>query len=408
MRTASTFLGLVILYGGLAGAQPADGDLIVVVQNQPAILIVNPTTGRWSTLAPPAPPIWYFWARMAADNHHVLAIRAAEIMAITPGGVQTTLVRTGSSSPGGPRLDFDGKWILTAGDPQPVERFWAMDDASYAITTLFNAPMNFQTWSQVAIDRDPGGPPYVFASLSDTLFACDRRGILATLHSRPAWGPAHAALNPSTGDYLVGAYGLPQLSLITKNGIVTTLPGPGMVFSCRFDDDNTAWIVHPTQSPVILRIDMKGTVITQFTLKGAPGNIPVDIEIYGSRRLVCRGSGKPGTSVRVTLQSQKPGDARKPYALACSLARRPGFRFPSREWLHLAPDSVFQASALGWLPQVFSGFQGITSASGRAVASVQLPASLPAGLGITVFVAGIIFDGTGLRSVTNTHWFVLS
>jgi len=39
---------------------------------------------------------------------------------------------------------------------------------------------------------------------------------------------------------------------------------------------------------------------------------------------------------------------------------------------------------------------------------VNLPPGLPGGLGITVFVAGIIHDGASVRTVTNTHWFVLN
>ena len=53
-------------------------------------------------------------------------------------------------------------------------------------------------------------------------------------------------------------------------------------------------------------------------------------------------------------------------------------------------------------------FRGTLSASGAAAARVNVPATLPGGLGITVFVAGVIFDGRGVVQVTQTHWIVLS
>jgi len=57
---------------------------------------------------------------------------------------------------------------------------------------------------------------------------------------------------------------------------------------------------------------------------------------------------------------------------------------------------------------VFQSFRGVTDHAGSARAKIVLPAGLPASSGITVFVSGIIYDSTGVRTVTNSHWFVLS
>ena len=98
----------------------------------------------------------------------------------------------------------------------------------------------------------------------------------------------------------------------------------------------------------------------------------------------------------------------KQYALAASLARRPGIGpFPNGEYLNLdATDPLFYLSAVGALPSVFQNFQGTLDPLGNASAQVNIPA-LPPNLGITVFVAGIIYDPTAIIQVTNTHWFVL-
>jgi len=123
---------------------------------------------------------------------------------------------------------------------------------------------------------------------------------------------------------------------------------------------------------------------------------------------VCQGTGLPGTSVRVRLQSRRPGDGAKPYLLACSLQRRPSLALPNGEVLNLAPDALFTVSALGIAPAIFDGFQGVTDGLGNATAHVHIPAGLPPNLQITIFVAGVIVGPSGLSTVTNTHWFVLS
>jgi hypothetical protein len=111
--------------------------------------------------------------------------------------------------------------------------------------------------------------------------------------------------------------------------------------------------------------------------------------------------------VQITLGSRKAGDGGLPYLLAASLGRRPGLRMQNGERLDLAPDALFTVSALGLAPTIFQQFQGVTDPTGHAVARVAIPAALPGGSKISVFVAGVILGPRGVRTVTNTHWFVL-
>ena len=60
------------------------------------------------------------------------------------------------------------------------------------------------------------------------------------------------------------------------------------------------------------------------------------------------------------------------------------------------------------MPSIFQGFQGVLDAKGIANAQVNIPANFPPNLGITIFVAGVIYSPQlGVQTVTNTHWFVL-
>ena len=100
--------------------------------------------------------------------------------------------------------------------------------------------------------------------------------------------------------------------------------------------------------------------------------------------------------------------------MACSLARRPAppgrcLRFSNGEVLGLdGTDVLFWTTALHLAPAVFEAFRGTTDAAGNATAKVHIPGAIPPNLGLTVFVAGVIFDAAGVRTVTNTHWFVLN
>jgi hypothetical protein len=231
-----------------------------------------------------------------------------------------------------------------------------------------------------------------------------RTGIVTSISN---WQIHGVELDPASGSYLVVAQYAPHVALVSKAGSVVTLtqsiPAPS---AARFAQDGTAWITGNARPARMYRIDMQGTVIQTVGVP-VPAVRVVGVEIYGSRRLVCNGSGRPGTTVLVSLSSRKAGDQGLPYLLAASLSRRPGLRMPNGERLNLAPDALFTVSVLGLVPAVFQGFQGVTSASGRALARVAIPASFPGGSKITVFVAGVIYGPRGVQTATNTHWIVL-
>ena len=149
--------------------------------------------------------------------------------------------------------------------------------------------------------------------------------------------------------------------------------------------------------------------MTLIKLPGMPARtFAAGLEIYGSRTLVCNQPvATPGT-VTITVQSRMLGAGGQGYALAASFARRPGLRMPNGEWLHLdGTGPLFLMSALNLLPPaIFPKFRGTLNAFGNATATVNIPPSL-LGLGIPIFVAGVIYNPTGVTQVTNTHWFVL-
>jgi len=157
--------------------------------------------------------------------------------------------------------------------------------------------------------------------------------------------------------------------------------------------------------PAALEIDLATNAVLATVSTGLTAGGPLGIEVYGRRTMVCR---QAGATVSVKVQSRDPRAGNADYALAASLARRPGIRFANGEWLDLnVTDPLFFVSALGLAPSIFTGFQGRLDAKGDANAQVIIPSWLPKMNDLPVFVAGIIVQEGQVIQVTNSHWFVL-
>jgi hypothetical protein len=305
---------------------------------------------------------------------------------------------------------------------------------SHAVSTFAvlpkGSPSVFMVPGGLAIDREPGAMPYavsnnwsVIAHGSGTqLIWHDRNGKQANLGPNiNDWDFRSVELNSLTGDFMVCGHDFLkgfQLARMDRSGIMTTLttiPGmaPKITMATKITQDEQIWVVGTqslqTAKPVVLKYDLtRNAVVTLLQVPIPANSVASGVEVYGSRRLVCEQAPLIPKTVMTHLQSKKSGDGNKSYILACSFNRRPGVLFPHGEYLHLdVTDQLFFKSALGLAPSIFQNFHGVTDSKGNALARVNIPTTLPPNLGITVFVAGVIYDKGGVRTVTNTHWFVL-
>jgi len=414
---------------GAISAQVKDGDLIISQLVTPPnfyggfTIAGDPATGKWSTVSPPVSGYLYSWVQMDADNKHLMnalvdttyffdgamvrsdtSLKLTTIALIQP----TTTV---SAQLNGFELDYTDEWVVAA--PQALYSV----DASTGKFFSFVVGGVPGLWNEMAIDRDPGAPPYVIANYTQSsssvvkLFGVDRKGAVTTILAsagNPLRQAAGVELWCETGQYLTCDFEAPQVHLVNKDGTIASSITASGTNGAKINLDGTAWVLGAS---VVTRIDLRKGAVTSLVNFKAPSGASFSftgIDTYGSRRIVCRGSGTPGTSVKVSLSSRKPADAGKPFVLAASFGRRPALGFGTGEKLCLAPDALLFLSA-GQNNSIFQGFSGVTDSNGEATASVNVPKSLPPGLGITVFVAGLIFDlKYGIQTLTNTHWFVLS
>jgi len=221
-------------------------------------------------------------------------------------------------------------------------------------------------------------------------------------------------LDPRSGDYV---YVFTDIRLLRtgKNGLtstITTLTG-FLGNRVRITQDNHLWIAgFMNLSPVkqgILKFDLtRNAVVTILSLPAAFTSTITGLDVYGSRPLMCTQMQSSPWTVTVNVQSRHTQAAGASYVLAASPARRPGVKFSNGEWLDLdVTDPLFRTTASGLLSQYFRNSCGILDANGNATAKVVIPPGLPGMNDMAIFVAGVIYKGSNVIQVTNTHWFVL-
>lgn len=397
---------------GSTEAQPRDGDIVfgdggVLVSR---LACFDPSTGRVRTLTTLESGTFAYDVRMGANNRdlrmtlvHVQSGRDSFVVDVAPTGATSTIAHRYRAPLAELELDFTGEWVVT----QETVLLGLRGSTWRGIANRLPIMRHFG----VAIDPDPSTPYYittdfVYSSLVvPRIVGYDRRGARTTVF---AGGPVRfngatsIEHDGQTGDYLVCTQGMPTAYLVSNGGTSARPIGLG-AGAARINLDGTAWLAF---GGILQRVDLAtGAVVQNVTLAASIGHL----DVYGSRRIACEGSGAPGTSVRVRLASRRSDDALAPYRLAASFSRHLALDFGIGDRLNLTPDPLFYLSVSGRAPGIFRRFSGSTDVNGNATASIEIPPTLPAGLGLPIYVGGIITDHRGrVQTVTNVHWFVLS
>jgi len=416
--------------------QPRYGDIVLSVtdgaygnQNGYTAYMRPSNPGVLTTLA--AAPVGSFhnWVRMAPDNTDLVCAEIVNGIAspsylvnLQMNGSRNTIATIRSNATDGFELDHDGKWVLSARvvPSNPRQNFvLGVDHVSGTVTTF--ASLTTTTWfNEVCIDRDPGSMPYVAVACClnggsgpEILMADRRRKVTALVSGTSVADNTAIELHPRTGDYITGNFHPVQFGhilRIDKTGAKTTLT-TFFGNAIRIMQDDTAWIANGDWGiRTLLKYDLTQNAVLTTISSGIPwGWNLTGLEVYGSRTLVCNQQSPSMVTVKVQSRHPSAGPGTQ-YALAASLARRPGLRFPHGEWLDLNTVScpLFYLTALNLLPDMFRNFRGTLTLQGNNLKTIQVNIPTPLqGTGIPVFVAGVLFNGAGVFQVTNTHWFVL-
>jgi len=335
-------------------------------------------------------------------------------------------------------LDGDGTWIIGGGT-----NVWSYNENTSTYSTLYNATSPTGTINALVLDPAlPKGNIVLGKFNTNTattanLVAADRSGVISTISTA---GPNYVSgieVDYMKGDYLSSAFGAAlngtggEFSRTTKAGVFTGLNnGVTPMYRANgiyVDKQHLAWILTydvrtitmPPTNPNALvcslyKVDGKGVFITLYnysTTLTRANFAPSGVTGYGSRIVVCNGTGKPGSTVQVSVASRKAADAGKAYRLVASFGYTNGIKFANGEYLDLNLDILFFLTANNLLPTVFQNFAGVLDSCGEASAAVQIPGGLPPGLGIPIYVSGIVIDPFapgGVSTVANTHWFVIN
>jgi hypothetical protein len=442
MRRILVLFPLLALLASAGAAQPQHGDLVLTASPsngyQGFTAWLNPKKpGTLTTLRMSPFQNMDNFVRMAPDNADLVVARlswatnpwSSHLVDVTPGGAATTLARFPIDMIDGYELDHDGQWIVATGQypANPIQSgLHGVDHGTHAITT-YSTLATCISFNELVIDRDPGQSlPYTLVTAYWVTSLCagprilkaDRKGTIVTMAAGATQGQYFAIEQDPRrdGDYLVCHQPGGVVIRMNKSGQKKTTLTTGFAGNAiKVTQDDFAWVVNGTTGSTfpcgyVLEIDLAtDTVVTLFHTGLTQGYYYTGIEVYGSRTLVCNQTSPAAVDVRVQSRHPWVGGSTR-YALAASLARRPGLRFPHGEWLDLntASDPLFFASALNLMPAVFQNFQGSLDLKGNNTApiTVHIPSGL-VGSGYTVFVAGILYDQGGVFQVLSTHWFVL-
>ena len=140
---------------------------------------------------------------------------------------------------------------------------------------------------------------------------------------------------------------------------------------------------------------------------GSP-NVP-DLGYYECElptRLVASGSPRPGGTVALDLTAS--GSANLPYQLGSSLGTGPT-PIGNRS-LDLSVDNLLVVTVGGYLPAIFANYAGTIDASGKASASVVIPA-IPALVGIRIHTAFVTLSASspfGIKAISSTESFAIT
>jgi len=445
LLTASV-LTLTLVASFATAQKPSDGDLVFSLldanayQNG-AVVYLNPQSpGTVNTLTTNLQAnSFHNWVRMAPYNSDVVVVEIdsafaqSNLLAISAAGFPSTIVQGIPGAVNGYTLDGDDTWIVAAGNTS----LFGVNHSSGALSSFILVGPGL--FNDVAILRE-AGIHYVIADFQTTaaaapkILGADRNGVTTTIFGAADTLNRMSSIevDPKTGDLLTGGFHGPaarppgpnagmNVNRVALNGQVTPLVSFEGANTIKVNPDDTAWVAgfvsNPSFTTAVMHYDLANhAVITIVAIPAIPANPPAPaiswsisgLEVYGSRPLTCNGQGGPNAVIHITIKSQRPRAVGAAYQLALALGRRPGFKAPNGEILHLdVTDSLFAITAQNLLPFLFQNFAGNLNVVGAAQAKVQLPGTFPTRLGLTVFCAGVIFDPTGVIQVTNTHWFEL-
>jgi hypothetical protein len=436
-------LALTVVGGPVAG-QPKDGDLIInaaktsTLSSYTAYLDPAKPGMVRTILSGPASTHSHSAVRMAENNtdlvlfHSEAVFGTTDLATLTPAGALPTLHRL-PGRPVGFELDHDATWVIALNIPvqQTSWNIWALAGLSgstvRAFAVLFSNPVgrcSYQ-WDNLVIDRDPGAYPYCLTDWkgcqgfgSPNLVMASRTGIASTVGLRTIKS-THFDLDPRSGDYvhLVPDPGFfdSTIERSDKKGMIkarVVVNGYHMS-RVRITQDNHAWIAANTASsnqPALLEFDLsRNAVVSTLVLSSLGPSTLTGVDIYGSRRLVCNQPPTTPNTVTINVQSRNPQAAGASYILAASPTRRPGMKFANGEWLDLdVTDPLFFLTAQNRAPQVFANFRGTLDPKGNNTKPIRvnIPPGLPQPGKTAIFVGGVIYKGSNIIQVTNSHWFV--
>lgn len=352
-----------------AHAQPAAGD--VVLSSGSYTFSVDWNTSQFTTLKQATWNAVVVQDRnvglIGADRdeiHRMTLVGTTSTVTVLPGGAVVRAIATDQA--------LDAYAFATH------KGIYRLDGASVTTLTSLVSP------NALCRDRNTGN--YVGADHFGRIWTIDATtGAVATVRN-DVFDITGLAYLPSIDGFVAGrASATDGVLLLDSNFNTVKTFDVGQVEAVAVDERiNRIWTVSTAPVFAVTRIAPQGRI---------EGSVPVPINAYNgiavwqSRTMTVDATGLPGSTAWFHMRF--PNATNQAYCVALSTDASPGLELPGSQYLGLAPDTLFFASACGGLPGITARFAG-TLSFGGALASLTIPAVAPPGL--VVHVSAVLVD----------------
>ena len=330
------------------------------------------------------------------------------ILSFKPGRGATTLAVMPASFYRLPTLDVDqGGDVLILNHLGPDRGLYRMPPGGGPLTTIAHVKTGARFATPYCMAEDVATGDIVVPDLNGLIHRIRLNGKITTVqYSLPVNFPPNPVGNlhvdHSTGLMFL-AVGFHLLGVDPATGATVTRFGITSSFLTNFmgiDGDPIlgGYYVHAVniRFPAIgiLRFDPVKNTLTTFASFSNPtlGNVVT----WESRML--SGLARPVRGKAYPIALTIPPEAGKPYFAAAGLGTLLGIPAGKSRRIPLDPDVLFYLSIR--TPSLFSGFQGVLDAQGKASLTVNILAS-PQLVGLRFFVVAVTYDTQGIRIITD-------
>jgi hypothetical protein len=372
--TVVVLTGFVSILAGHAPAQPTQGDLVVTSDHKGSFTGAGVFYVTWpsSTLRTLHGGLTVNAVKTAYGNARAMVIgtNTGTLYYVDAAGAYTTITSKLPAGGAGVELDQDAYSMVINFDDSRMYRVTQSGGVSTFLTfTATHGRPN-------AICRDGDSGDWVVGTSNGLLLKVDRVTAAISTMASGLGAIYDAEFMDQTGEFAVIREA--GLAIVRRSGSVHYSRSISYANAVAVDHKSGRIYVATYLNHQILELTSTATIVRNRIY-----STPVDlqftgIDVWDDQNVSTIAHGDRGSKVTIVLRFETSRG--RPYAVALSLAQRPGIAFSAGNVLNMRLDTLFLLTAGGALPYWTSGFAGtINTSNGLGYAYFTIPWNLSPG-----------------------------